>query len=155
MEKFDSQTNRFVPNEYVQYEYPADYVAADASSDVGSSSETDKIAHGVIEAVRNFAGHLHKRILEITPSPEARSGTVISSLRERLSAISSGTLTDPSDVASLIADDMSLPSLATMHLQQLLEIGMEVSEMSWQRAIALKDKERIRFPLGTIVRHKK
>ena len=155
MEKFDSQTNRFVPNEHVQYEYPADYVAVDASSDEGSSSETEKIANGVIEAVRNFAGHLHKRILEITPSPEARQGAVISSLRERLSALSSGTLSDPTDIASLIADDMSLPSLATMHLQQLLEIGMEVSECEWQRRIALKDKERIRFPLGTIVRHKK
>ena len=155
IDRFDSQTHRFVPNGYVQYEYPADYVAIDASSDDGSSSETDKIANGVIEAVRTFSGHLHKRILEITPSPEARSGTVISSLRERLSAMSSGTLTDPSDVVSLIADDMSLPSLATMHLQQLLEIGMELSEMSWQRRIALKDRERIRFPLGTIVRHKK
>ena len=152
MDRLDPQTSRFVPNDFVRYEYPADCDEAMTSNE---GSETDEIATSVIEAVRDFAGHLHKNILEMTPNPETRSSTVISSLRERLLAISSGTLTDPSDVASLMTDNMSVTSLAAMHLQQVLEIDLEVSEMSWQRHIALKDKERIRFPLGTIVRHKK
>ena len=157
MDRFDPQTSRFVPNDFVRYEYPADCDEGMTSNEGSPSSatETDEIATSVIEAVRDFAGHLHKNILEMTPNPETRSSTVISSLRERLLAISSGTLTDPSDVASLMTDNMSVTSLAAMHLQQVLEIGLEVSEMSWQRHIALKDKERIRFPLGTIVRHKK
>lgn len=160
MDRFDSQQNQFIPNDFVLYEYPAD--CDETGSNEGSSSSssqmveaTDEIASAVIGAVRDFAGHLHKNILEITPSPETRGNTVISSVRERLLAISSGTLTDPNDVASLMTDNMSVTSLAAMHLQQVLEIGLEVSEMSWQRHIALKDKEKIRFPLGTIVRHKK
>ena len=160
MDRFDSQQNQFIPNDFVRYEYPVD--CDETGSNEGSSSSpsqmveaTDEIASAVIGAVRDFAGHLHKNILEITPSPETRGNTVISSLRERLLAISSGTLTDPNDVASLMTDNMSVTSLAAMHLQQVLEIGLEVSEMSWQRHIALKDKEKIRFPLGTIVRHKK
>lgn len=159
MDRFDSQDNKFIPNDFVRYEYPAD--CDETGSNEGSSSsntmpeETDEIASAAIGAVRDFAGHLHKNILEMTPSPETRGNTVISSIRERLLAISSGTLTDPNDVASLMADNMSVTSLAAMHLQQVLEIGLEVSEMSWQRHIALKDKERIRFPLGTIVHHKK
>ena len=158
MDRFDSQDNKFIPNDFVRFEYPAD--CDEAGSNEGSSSstmpeETDEIASDAIGAVRDFAGHLHKNILEITPSPETRSNTGISSVCERLLAISSGTLTDPNDVASLMTDNMSVASIAAMHLQQVLEIGLEVSEMSWQRHIALKDKERIRFPLGTIVRHKK
>ena len=157
MDRFDSQTNRFIPDGHVRYEYPADCAETSSHGEGSSSSisETDEIATGVIDAVRDFAGHLYTRIFEMTPSPEARSGTVISSLRERLLAISSGTLTDPNDVASLMTANMSVTSLATMHLQQVLEIGLEASEMSWQRHIALKDQNRIRFPLGTIVRHKK
>ena len=160
MDRFDSQQNQFIPNDFVRYEYPAD--CDETGSNEGSSSSppqmveaTDEIASAVIGAVRDFAGHLHKNILEMTPSPETRGNTVISSIRERLLAISSGSLTDPNDVASLMTDNMSLTSLAAMHLQQVLEICLEVSEMSWQRHIALKDKEKIRFSLGTIVRHKK
>ena len=159
MDRFDSQRKQFIPNDFVRYEYPADCDTTTNSNEGSPSSammeEMDEIASAAIGAVRDFAGHLHKNILEIAPSPETRRNTVISSVRERLLAISSGTLTDPNDVASLMTDNMSVTSLAAMHLQQILEIGLEVSEMSWQRHIALKDKERIRFQLGTIVRHKK
>lgn len=159
-DRFDAMRGRFVPNELVRYQYPLDGIGeeegGDAATAATTTSPTDEIAKDVVEGVRAFAGHLHRHILEMMPCQEVRRGTVLWSLRERLSAISSGTLHDPNEVASLVSKtEMSMQEIATMHLRSLLEIILEVSEMSWQRHIAKKDKEKIRFGLGTIVRHKK
>jgi len=151
-DRFDVQKGRFMPSDAVRFEYPLDGVEESEDNDADASATalpSDEIAKDVVEGVRSFSEH----ILEMVPS---RNGTVLWSLRQKLSAVSSGTLHDPEEVASLVANaGMSMQQLATMQLRSLLEIILEVSEMTWQRRNAMKEREKIRFPLGTIVRHKK
>ena len=155
-DKFDSSKGAFIPNNSLRYEYPVDVLDKEepVALDAPSSPLTDEMAEKMVEAVRQFAGHLERRLFEILPSPESRERVVPSSLLHSLSSLASGTVQNPADLLHM-AENASAHEMATLHLQPLLDITLEVSEMMWQRSIALQNSERIRFPLGSIVKHTK
>ena len=91
--------------------------------DAPSSPFTDEMAEKMVEAVRQFAGHLERRLFEILPSPESRERVVPSSLLHSLSSLASGTVQNPADLLHM-AENASAHEMATLHLQPLLVVSL-------------------------------
>ena len=134
------------------FEYPFD------NDDLGEgdSRETprrNELGGQIVSGVQQFASRLERLILDVTSSAESRGLGVIAGFQHRLSSLARGDVVP--DSSFLSAKDLSRGDLARYHLRQLLNITLEISELLWIRRISRENKDRIRFSLGQVVRHRK
>jgi len=150
---FDSRKGEFVPGEILKFEYPMD--SSPSSNDANDILEETKFmiakhenSKVVLSGVREIATKLLKIIMD------APKFAILFGLEKQLQAIITGEFEE--NVADQIAPQTtSSHKLAIKHLHALLNVSLEVHTMLWQRKTSEEKKDRVHFPLGSIVKHKK
>ena len=156
---FDSRKGEFVPNEIMNFEYPMD--SSPSSNDANDILEETKFTIAkhenskvVLSGVREIASKLHRIIMDTTSCAETRNFAILSGVEKQLRAIVTGEFEE--NIADQIAPKTtSSHKLAIKHLHALLNVSLEVHSTLWQRKTAEENKDRVYFPLGSIVKHKK
>mmetsp|Transcript_491 Transcript_491/g.837 ORF Transcript_491/g.837 Transcript_491/m.837 type:complete len:730 (-) Transcript_491:345-2534(-) len=145
-ERFDIASMRFIPNSKLAYEYPAD---TENSSKVISEhkmfDDDADLARTVTLGVAVIANELHFELIA-SSTEAARKMEPLKSILDRLVKLmpSCRPTTSCNEMATCIRTISNLSKLIT-----------KVSDLLFQRRIALINKSRIKFRLGDIVRHKK
>jgi len=159
-DNFDLRKGEFVPNEILKFEYPADDVPMGDRADDDVLEETKFIitkhenAKVVLSGVKEMAASLIRIIHDTSSCAEARNLAIIPDIEKQLSAIVNGDFEE--NVADqIIQETTSSHKMAIKHLHMLLNVALEINTMLWQRKTAEENEDRIRFPLGSIVKHKK
>lgn len=147
--RFDSETNSFVPNEILAYEFPADI---DDFPQFQLSKESEDASKNIIAGTQEAATHLRSLILGYTSAPETRDLKLLGFFLDKLSALSEGDVLSVQD--KLSAEHIPSNKLAAMHLQQLLNLTVNVGELLWQKRRSVENEKEIKFGLGDVVRHK-
>jgi hemimethylated DNA binding protein len=149
--RFDSKTNYFVPNEVIAYEFPNDLLDEFRQPPL-LNEKSEQAAKDVIEGVQQMADHLRNVILGFTSAPESRGLKLLAFFLEKLNALSDGDVVPVKDRFS--ADLPTTQKLASMHLQKLLNLVVEIGELLWQKRMSAECERPIKFALGDVVRHK-
>jgi heat shock protein HspQ len=154
-DRFDFASRNFVPHPMIEFQYPLDSKEAQLTETEPSAESVQRQELGgeIVSGVQEFASKLERRILDVTSCSEARGMGLLTSFRERLSALAHGDVVP--DSAFLSATDISQSDLAIYHLRQLFNLTLEMSELLWIRALTKENKERLRFSLGQVVKHRK
>jgi hemimethylated DNA binding protein len=156
---FDSRKGEFVPGEIMNFEYPMDSSpSSNNANDILEESKYTIAKHEnskvVLLGVREMASKLHRIIMDTTSCAEARNFAILSGVEKQLRAIITGEFEE--NIADQITPQTtSSHKLAIKHLHALLNVSLEVHTTLWQRKTAEENKDRIHFPLGSIVKHKK
>lgn len=154
-DRFDSASRNFVPHHMIEFQYPLDSKDAQLTETEPSpeSVQRQELGGEIVSGVQEFASKLERRILDVTSCSEARGMGLLARFRERLSALARGDVVP--DSAFLSAKDVSHSDLAIYHLRQLLNVTLEMSELLWIRELSKDNKERLRFSIGQVVKHRK
>ena len=154
-ERFDSIYGEFTPGNILKFEYPID-----KSDAVDMVEETERMmakhenAKAVLAGVKGIAARMHRIIMDTSSCAESRKLCFLPDIEEKLKRIVSGDLLE--NVADKISSPMtSSHKIAIRHLRALFHISLHINDILWQRNTANKNFDRIRFPLGSIVKHKK
>lgn len=152
-DRFDATSKSFVPNEARQYEYPLDESHLKTTDKEEEAAKArNEIGGSIAQAIQNFAARLESRILDEMPNAESRGLHIIADFQHRLSRLASGdVLTEEDQLTKLCTSSF----VATLHLQRLLNLSLEIAELLWQRRIAKEAIDDIHFRLGDIVEHTK
>ena len=165
---FDSIRGRFLPNDLLRFEYPSDCdldyddgVGGDdpVAKRTVERKRLDGTAEHVVEAVREVAAQIHRSILDVTSLDQTTSSPkvtgLLASYERRIRTIADGLTHNAADrlegvdhhdvsgdgddsaVYPLLSSSTSFQS-AVRHLRALLDITLEIAEISWQRRIADK-----------------
>lgn len=151
-EIFNSLKGEFELSKCLQYEYPNDH--SDENTDIGESNlifAKHENAKRVIQGIHYLASQLQRIILDTTSCATSRKLLIISYLEEKLQAIIDDKL---DNVADIIGSEHSSHKKAIQHLHAMLNISLEINSLVWQRRIHKIYKDRLRFRLGSVVKHK-
>lgn len=152
-DRFNATSKSFVPNEALEYTYPMDRAYLDTSDkEQHATDERNKISDDITMAIQKIASRLERRVLDVTSSAESRGLEIIADFHHRLSQLSSGDVLTDQDRLTKIC---SPPLIATSHIQQFLNLSLELSELLWHRRMSQEAIGGIEFRLGDIVQHKK
>ena len=158
-EKFDTIKSVFIPGDLLQYEYPKDveeYSTEQLEIESLDMIEKHQNAKKMIAACRQIASELHQILRNVSSCLETRKMDILAEFEKKLSQIISGNFDQ--NFADQITKDVSEESshkIAMKHLHELLNISTEINSMIWQHSTAKKNIDRIRFQLGSVVKHKK
>ena len=157
---FDPRIMEFVPTNVLQYEYPVDQITDihKDSADILVDTEYDLAKHEnakiVLDGVKSIASKLHRIILDESSCARIRNLHILFDLEQKLQAVIEGEIQE--NIADYFSsDDMSSHKLAVKYMTELVNISVETSNILWQRNRSKEYKDRIRFPLGSVVKHKK
>lgn len=148
--KFDGFYNvstRFIPNRKLVYEYPADTKSSGNSMPEHKIFDNDDVnlARTVTLGVAVIANDLYFK--SIASATEAVSKMEpLRSILVRLEKLM------PSGRPTSTYDEMTV---CTRTIRDLSKLIAKVSDLLFQRRVALNNKSKIKFRLGDIVRHKK
>eukprot|EP00980_Cylindrotheca_fusiformis_P028896 scaffold22671_cov164-Cylindrotheca_fusiformis.AAC.5 len=148
-QRFDDKTNTFVPNEMLAYEFPEDVNGID---DFQLSPQAEEASRQIISGVQETGNYLRSVLLGYTSAPESRGLKLLGLFFDKLTMLSEGDVVPVKE--KLFASQMSSNKLASLHLQQLLNLTVNVMELLWQKQRQLENSKEIKFGLGDIVRHK-
>ena len=170
-EKFEIGNQRFLPKEKLAYEYPEDFLSSN-NDDAITTAATDAVAEGGDDAEKTKGSTGSKRddiAMEMTGAIRllaARSihhllggdsgptqALPVQILKDRLMMLAKGDLLSQEDRMKEHAP--SITEVTVMHLKHLLSLSLELSEMLWQRRVAVQNKDRVHYQVGDIVQHKK
>ena len=152
-DRFNATSKSFVPNETLEYNYPVDKAYLETSDNEQHATDMrNKLSDDITKAIQNIASRLERRVLDVTSSPESRGLEIIADFHHRLSRLSSGDVLTDQDRLTKVC---SPPLIATSHIQQFLNLSLELSELLWHRRISKEAIGGINFRLGDIVQHKK
>jgi hemimethylated DNA binding protein len=149
--RFDAGTKSFVPKKIVAYEYPNDLLVAESQHAPGST-KAQQSAQNVISGVQDTAEQLRSIILGYTSAPESRELKLISFFLDKLTRLSEGDVLPVKDRFS--AEPIPDNKLASVHLQQLLNIVVEAGELLCLKRRSIENDRPIKFALGDVVLHK-
>jgi heat shock protein HspQ len=180
-ESFNSMNGEFVPGKILKFEYPADESdAVDILEETRHIMAKHDNAKTILCGVKEIAAKLHRIVLDTSSCAETRKLCFLPDIEERLEQIVTGNLVE--NVADKILSPMSSShKVAIQHMSALFYISFQVGDMLWQRHTAEKNSElkkpfhvprvkitdqtsntnrclaedRILFPLGSVVKHKK
>ena len=158
-EKFDPIKRAFIPGDLLQYEYPKDveeYSTEQLQIESLDMIEKHQNAKKIITACRQIASELHQIFRNVSSCLEARKMDTLTEFEKKLSQIISGKFDQ--NFADQITKDVSEESshkIVMKHLHELLNISTEINSMLWQHNTAKKNVDRIKFQLGSVVKHKK
>jgi len=177
-DRFESKVGRFLPAKVLRFEYPEDngggddaVILTEEEREDGYDSDKNKANLGLeevqtmiqihnvskfaIEGVRDIASTLKQIILDSTSSDNGQQKSqVLAQLEERLEAIQEGKVQNMADHLSSSVPPTS-DKLAIQYLAALMNLTFHVMEVMWQRRTALQNRDKIKFPLGTVVKHKR
>mmetsp|Transcript_9863 Transcript_9863/g.18550 ORF Transcript_9863/g.18550 Transcript_9863/m.18550 type:complete len:808 (+) Transcript_9863:116-2539(+) len=150
---FDNRTMEFIPGKVLQFEYPME--ASDVQNDsddlwkeVKYDLDKHENAKVVLEGVKNIALQLHRVILDTSSCAKTRNIPILCELEGKIQEI-----VDGQDIE--LSGAISSHKLAIKYLNRLINLTSEINNVVWQRNRAKENKDRIHFPLGSVVRHKK
>lgn len=170
---FDPMTSAFLPGQVLQYEYPNDDENEDKVQEMEKALEYQMAKHAnakvVIQGVRQMAHNLLRVILDTSSCAKERKIPLIASIDAKLTKIITGEVDNDGDLlfsspvgmngnsnaGANAAHHQSSHKVAIRHLHALLNVELEINTALYQRRVAEKNKERINFPLGAVVKHKK
>jgi hemimethylated DNA binding protein len=148
--RYDSNSNVFVPKEMLAYEYPND--VEQYGDQPLFSKEVEQTALSVLTGVQELADHMTSVILGYTSAPEARRFKLLAFFLERMRELARGDVILAQD--RLSAGEVTGPKLASLHVQQLLNFIVEISDLLRQRNLSKMSERPVNFSLGDIVVHK-
>ena len=141
-DSFNMRTGSFLPAKILKFEYPTDH----NDGDVDISEETKYImtkhenAKIVLGGVKEMALRLHRVVLDTSSCPDARKLSLVSDIEKKLEAIVTGDFID--NVADRLSPaTTSSHRIAIRHLNALLNVSLEISNMLWQRKTAQKNSK--------------
>jgi hemimethylated DNA binding protein len=148
--RYDTESNNFIPNEIMAYEFPADDMQN--HSQLKLSVKSEHASEQIISGVQEAANHLRKTILGYTSAPESRKMKLLGLFLDRLTSLSEGDVLDAKD--RLSTEPFPSNKIASMHLQQLLNATVNIGDLLWQKRRNKENEKKIKFELGDIVKHK-
>lgn len=160
--KFDATRMAFVPGSVLEYEYPDDIHAAnqDHARDQLDESRYDLAKHEnakrVLTGVKNMVSILQRIILDTSSCVEERNLSILVEVERRLIAIANGQFYE--NMADKLSSSHGMSSshkLAIKSWSSLTNIAIEINNILWQRQRAKENIDRVHFPLGSVVKHKK
>lgn len=152
---FDNINMEFIPGKVLQYEYPVETTSdiQQDSHDVCKETKYDLDKHEnakvVLDGVKTIASQLHRIILDTSSCAEARNIPILYELERKIQEIVD------QEQGYESSDAMSSHKLAIKCLNRFIGLASEVNSVMWQRNRAKENKDRVHFPLGSVVRHKK
>lgn len=149
-QRFEEKTNSFVPNEILAYEYPADNSPLLTTFQLSEQSE--QASKDVISGVQDFSEYLRNIILGYTSAPESRDMKLLGLFLDRLTLLSKGDIIPVKE--RLAIDSTPSNKLASMHLQELLNLTINIGDLLWQKRRTSENEKELKFGLGDVVKHK-
>lgn len=154
---FDCRNMEFIPGKVLQFEYPVETSCGiqqqEDNNDLWKETKYDLDKHEnakiVMDGVKAIALQLHRIILDTTSCAKARNIPILYELERKIQEIEDGQDHEASDAA------ISSHKLAIQYLSRLINLISEINNVMWQRSRAKENKDRVHFPLGSVVRHKK
>lgn len=136
-DSFNAISGEYVPGNILKFEYPED--GTDSGQNILEETKMGILKHEnakiVLKGVKDVASRLHRVVLDTTSCPEARKIIFISDIEKKLQEIITGEF--EKNVADQIADGAkSSHKLAIQHLNALLNLWIEISNILWQRKTA-------------------
>mmetsp|Transcript_7676 Transcript_7676/g.19122 ORF Transcript_7676/g.19122 Transcript_7676/m.19122 type:complete len:806 (-) Transcript_7676:887-3304(-) len=171
-ERYDPQSQSFVPGEVLAYVYPNDKPAEENNDCSWSSYQnpSDESAKNIIQGIQSFAEYLRQIILGYTSAPEARKLRLLSSYLDQLTKLANADVVPNEDKFRLRQrskvsedgqqkqkkeDSVVTQTLMKWQVQKFVELVVEIEDTLWTRRKTIEIERVNKFSLGDIVQHKK
>jgi len=154
---YNSTRNTFNPGEVFRYEYPIDIIEQDPN-EIKESTERLKQscvnAEIVLNGVKRIATVLYSDLENNLAESDVETPFFVHDIKRELESIIQGNLDNTGDILDSSTSETSYKT-SIQYLSALFSIIQRVTTLMWQRRTADKNKHRINFSLGDIVKHKK
>ena len=171
-QRFDPESQSFVPGDSLTYMYPNDKPTDDDDDDCSRwkayENPSNESAVNISLGIQSLAKHLRQIILGYTSAPESRNLRLLSDYFERLTKLSTGDAVPVEDMfrgrpagyrksrgSEQQQESDFVQTKMKWELQKFVELAVEIEDILWARRKALETDRTIRFSLGEYVQHKK
>jgi hemimethylated DNA binding protein len=155
-ERFDPESQCFVPGDVLTYVYPNDTLECWSTY----TNPSDQAAQNVILGVQRMAEYLQRIILGYTSAPESRDLTLLSTYLDRLTKLTKCDVVPTKDRFRVqngknLQNGVTVQNMLKWELQKFVELAVDVEDILFTRRKALDTDRSIKFSLGEYVQHKK
>ena len=154
-ERYDADTQSFVPNSLLAFRFPHDRLAI--LQDNTREEQRNKLGRQLIRFIQNFGSRLEQQTLEFSSSTETEMETNISSLlmtpfKKMILTLSTGNIVNFEEALSRQKEPSDFFT-ATKLLSILLKLEWESSGIMWTRDVAKQHVNNMQFKVGDTVVH--
>jgi heat shock protein HspQ len=147
-ERFDLETQCFVPGEVFSYMYPKDTLDKEWST---YRNPSDPSAWEIIIGIQYIAQRSCDIIGKHASASDIRKLSILSSLLDRFTKLAQGNVIPTEECFH--RNGKTAQRLMKHHLQRLLTLVVELNDTLWTRRISMETDRTIQYSLGQVVRH--